>query len=82
MCSNSISIRAVISSTSTSRSSRKDSLTYSKRGKMLSKKKEKNASKDEVLATLEKLKELKDKKVISNDEFEKAKAELLKKISE
>ncbi len=51
-------------------------------GKEYAKKKEKIQSKEEIFETLETMKDLHEKGVITQEEFEKTKAELLKKIVE
>lgn len=49
-------------------------------GKKVAKDQQKNKNKNDILATIEKLKELKDKGTISEEEFEKSKTELLGKL--
>ena len=49
-------------------------------GKKVAKDQQKNENKNDILATIEKLKELKDKGTISEEEFEKSKTELLGKL--
>ena len=49
-------------------------------GKNVAKEQQKNENKNDILATIEKLKELKDKGTISEEEFEKSKTELLGKL--
>ncbi len=51
-------------------------------GKKVAKDRKNKASKDDILAAIEKLKELKDKGTISEEEFEKSKTELLRKLHE
>jgi len=50
-------------------------------GKKVAEDKQKESSEDDIFATIEKLKGLMDKGIISKDEFEKSKKELLQKIS-
>ena len=60
---------------------RKDFESWLQKGKEVAEKAQKKASEDEVMATLEKLKTLKDKGVISNEEFQAAKKSLLAKVT-
>jgi uncharacterized protein (DUF697 family) len=54
---------------------------YLEKGKQIVKDLKKDAPKDDVFTTIEKLKNMKDSGVISDAEFEKAKSALLEKIS-